>query len=200
MMKVFRPLIILTNAEMEEYYNNMALEGWKLCRSSTVADFFEKGEKQEEHFCVIPEQAEIPSDSNKDLILLGRHKWYQVYRQQKKEKIVYEIQEGMIKQLWLRLVAGFIALLWIFCVIIITSENQLKLAGFPWLVVYSISVFIELFAFCWGAVRRIREEKNYKQENTKIFPSSYKKMMNIQKLVTLNHFILIGCIVFLWRS
>ena len=199
MMKVFRPLIILTNAEMEEYYNHMALEGWKLCKSSAVADFFERGEKQEEHFCVIPERAEIRSDSNKDLILLGRHKWYQVYRQQKQKKIEYEIQESAIKPLWLRLIVGFMALLWIFYVIIITSENQLKMAGFPWLVIYSISVFIELFAFCWGAARRTREEKNYKQENTKIFPSSYKKMMNIQKLVTLNHFILIGYMLFLWR-
>ena len=175
MMKVFRPLIILTNAEMEEYYNNMALEGWKLCKSSSVADFFEKEEKQEEHFCVIPEQAEISSDSNKDLILLGRHKWYQVYRQQKQEKIDYEIQESAIKPFWLRPIVGFMALLWIFYVIIITSENQLKMAGFPWFVIYSISVFIELFAFCWGAARRTREEKIINKKIQRFFLHTIKE-------------------------
>lgn len=50
MMKVFRPLIILTNAEMEEYYNHMALEGWKLCKSSAVADFLKREKSRKNIF------------------------------------------------------------------------------------------------------------------------------------------------------
>lgn len=198
-MNVFRPLVVLTNKEMEEYYGNMASEGWILYQSTTTTDFFKKCVKQEKKFLVIPEKAEMIHEREGESRCLGRHKWYQVYEKQNEEKLEYKVSEDAVRNLKMNSIVGLAALLWIFCVIFVTCELQLKIRGNVWGILYCLSASIELFAWCWGSVRRINEVRRYKNENIQICTKYYFVMIEIQKLVTLNHFILICSLVFLWQ-